>query len=152
MKILDQSGRLEILARIDRLEQGLAARWGRMTVAQMICHLSDSYLVLLGARASQPRITWNSRYFLRWAALRLPVAWPQGVPTLPESDQMIGGTRPSGDFAADKARLVALVNRFSPGTPGVRFAPHPVFGPLSDWELLRWGYLHADHHLRQFGQ
>jgi hypothetical protein len=29
--------------------------------------------------------------------------------------------------------------------------PHPVFGPLNVAAWLRWGHLHVDHHLRQFG-
>ena len=28
---------------------------------------------------------------------------------------------------------------------------HPIFGRLSRTAWLRWGYLHIDHHLRQFG-
>jgi hypothetical protein len=28
---------------------------------------------------------------------------------------------------------------------------HSFFGRLSRTEWLRWGYLHMDHHLRQFG-
>jgi len=28
---------------------------------------------------------------------------------------------------------------------------HPIFGRMSLWEWQRWGYLHTDHHLRQFG-
>jgi len=28
---------------------------------------------------------------------------------------------------------------------------HPLFGPMSETQWLRWGYLHVDHHLRQFG-
>jgi len=28
---------------------------------------------------------------------------------------------------------------------------HPIFGPMSRPAWLRWAYLHADHHLRQFG-
>jgi hypothetical protein len=30
--------------------------------------------------------------------------------------------------------------------------PHPIFGRITRAEWLRWGYLHADHHLRQFGR
>jgi hypothetical protein len=29
--------------------------------------------------------------------------------------------------------------------------PHPMFGDLTSWQWMRWGYLHTDHHLRQFG-
>jgi hypothetical protein len=36
--------------------------------------------------------------------------------------------------------------------PGRRLMlPHPVFGAMSDSAWRRWGYLHTDHHLRQFG-
>jgi len=28
---------------------------------------------------------------------------------------------------------------------------HPILGGMSDAAWLRWGYLHMDHHLRQFG-
>jgi hypothetical protein len=27
---------------------------------------------------------------------------------------------------------------------------HPMFGSMKRADWLRWGYLHADHHLRQF--
>jgi Protein of unknown function (DUF1569) len=28
---------------------------------------------------------------------------------------------------------------------------HPLFGRMSASSWMRWAYLHADHHLRQFG-
>lgn len=28
---------------------------------------------------------------------------------------------------------------------------HSIFGPMTSAEWLRWGHLHLDHHLRQFG-
>jgi hypothetical protein len=28
---------------------------------------------------------------------------------------------------------------------------HPLLGTMSNAAWLRWGYLHVDHHLRQFG-
>ncbi len=33
-----------------------------------------------------------------------------------------------------------------------QLATHPYFGNLTKWEWMRWAYLHADHHLRQFGR
>ena len=29
---------------------------------------------------------------------------------------------------------------------------HPIFLDLTQTQWMRWGYLHADHHLRQFGR
>ena len=62
-----------------------------MTSHQMICHLSDSFLLALGATMHR----FTARH----------------------------------DFSS---------------------AVHPLFGPLTEPEWKRWGYLHADHHLRQF--
>lgn len=76
------------------------------------------------------------------------VAWPQGVGTRPEMEQGKGGTAP-GDFALDCAELAELLGEFvNQPEFGV---PHPIFGRMTREQWLRWGYLHMDHHLRQFG-
>ena len=87
---------------------------------------------------------------VKWVALYLPLRWPLGIPTTAEVDQERGGTRPA-EFAADVALLEALVERFTARTRSLDRKPHPIFGTLSDAAWLRWGYLHMDHHLRQFG-
>ena len=50
----------------------------------------------------------------------------------------------------DRATLLASMERFASKTER-DVHPHPIFGPLTTWEWQRWGWLHADHHLRQFG-
>ena len=35
--------------------------------------------------------------------------------------------------------------------PNAGWPAHPFFGAMSSSAWLRWGYLHMDHHLRQFG-
>ena len=54
-------------------------------------------------------------------------------------------------FEEDRRELVRLINEFARSSEEVDQASHPLFGkiPVSQW--LRWGYLHSDHHLRQFG-
>ena len=84
---------------------------------------------------------------MKWGALYLPIEWPKDVKTRPEMDQDLGGTPPD-DFGCDRVRLLELTDRFCASNPGL---PHPFFGVLTDRERLRWGYLHMDHHLRQFG-
>lgn len=138
----------EILERLSALQPDTKGRWGRMSAQQMICHLSDSYRAAMGGKSFDSAVTFQQRYILRWFALYLPVAWPKGVPTRPEADQEAGGTRPSV-FSSDAAELRALIQRF--GRMNTGFTPHPTMGQLTFWEWMRWGYLHADHHLRQFG-
>ena len=118
----------------------------------MVCHLSDSYLGVMGLRPIKPAGTWVTRNVLRLAALRLPLPWPRGTPTMPEVDQLKFGTPPA-DFTQDAARLEQLIERFSPPSSqrDFVFAPHPVLGEMTGWEWMRCGYLHSDRHLRQFG-
>jgi hypothetical protein len=138
----------EVILRIGRLDPQRQRRWGKMTAHQMLCHLSDSFLVGLGERHASPVDSWWSRNVIKWIALRSPAPWPKDIPTRPEVDQYRGGTRPE-EFARDRARVVELMRRFvQPDTP---FGRHPIFGAMKRDDWLRWGYRHVDHHLRQFG-
>ena len=65
------------------------------------------------------------------------------------NDQAIGGTPPSA-FASDKALLESLFVQFATDLTSLDGRQHPIFGPMSRADWLRWAYLHMDHHLRQF--
>lgn len=140
-----------ILSRLARLRPDSARQWGRMSAHQAVCHLADSFRVPLGMRHTEPLPASRlKRALIKWAALYLPVPWPKGIPTMPENDQLIGGSAPQ-TFEGDRRELVRLINEFAGATGVLVSAYHPLFGrmPISDWQ--RWGYLHADHHFRQFG-
>lgn len=91
-----------------------------------------------------------TRTFVRWIALHSRLPWPHGVKTMPEVDQEIGGAKPV-EFERDRRELEALIEQFAKRT-NANLQPHPIFGRLSTAEWQRWGYLHMDHHLRQFGK
>ena len=148
--LLVETDRDGILRRLTTITPDSSRKWGRMTPHQMICHLSDSYLGCMGGRNIAPATNLFNRTFVKWIALRTPAPWPKGVPTRPEVDQEVGGTPPA-EFASDRERLADLVERFSRRERDFAFVPHPIFGAMSEWEWMRWGYLHADHHFRQFG-
>lgn len=150
MQILDSPSTNALLARLDRLHPETNAQWGKMNAHQMVCHLNDSFGLAMGTRSASEVITFFNRTFIRWVALRTPMPWPKGVPTRPEMDQFDGGTRPA-TFAQDKAALVASIQRFSSQPRDFAFSRHPIFGNLTEWEWMRWGFLHANHHFRQFG-
>jgi hypothetical protein len=136
-----------VLRRLGNLRVDSPSLWGRMSAHQMVCHLGDSFRCVMG---EQP-VTAKYRRSLRWPALYLPIRWPRGVDTRPEIDQLIRGTKPS-EFAGDMASLVRLLERIVSPNPDFTWQPHPIFGPLSQWQWMRWAYLHTDHHLRQFGE
>jgi hypothetical protein len=144
------AGLQEIVNRIALLSTGDKARWGRMSVHQMICHLMDSYRLPLGEKTASPAGGPIERTLIKWVALWAPLKWMKGYPTRPELEQGKGGTVPV-KFESDRDALLVVVERFANDLPQPCL-PHPVFGAMKVHEWRRWGYLHADHHLRQFGR
>lgn len=145
----DAAQRAQMIARLRRMTPESPRRWGRMTPHQAVCHLSDSFRSMMSAVAITSVATPWSRTVIKWVALRAPMKWPPGVPTRPEVDQMIGGTRPV-EFARDREQLEGIVEQFA-ARSGDNFQPHPMFGRLTTEEWQRWAWRHMDHHLRQFG-
>jgi hypothetical protein len=142
--------RQSIAARFAAVTPGDARRWGKMSAHEMICHLSDAYQLPIGEKTASPATGFLQRTLVKWVALRSPLPWPKGLVTRPEMEQGVGGT-PPGAFAEDRGKLLATFERFCGDRLDVAI-PHPIFGRLTRAEWLRWGYLHADHHLRQFGR
>jgi hypothetical protein len=140
----------EVLGRISALTARDTRRWGKMTAHEMVCHLSDSYRLALGEKSASPATGFLQRTAMKWFALWVPLPWPKNVATRPEMEQGNGGTAPT-DFERDRSDLLAIVRQFCNPGPGAA-TEHPFFGPMSRREWMRWGYLHADHHLRQFGR
>lgn len=147
--VFHPSDRAGILDRLDRLRPDAKPVWGRMSAHGMVCHLTDSFQMVLGNRTTRRTGTLAERTVLRLLALSSPIPWPKGVETVPEVDQEQGGTRPEY-FDADVVRLRTAMSEFVDRLPGGPLK-HPMFGRLSKGEWGRWGYRHMDHHLRQFG-
>jgi len=141
----------EVIRRLRALRHDSHRRWGRMSAHQMVCHLSDGYRLVTGDRTTQLAASPLPRCMMRWIALYVPVRWPRGIRTTRDLDQDGDGTRPA-EFAADVSELERLLREITTHRRG-RLAGHlhPLFGQMSEPAWLRWAYLHADHHLRQFG-
>ena len=121
-----------------------------MTPHQMVCHLSDSFKAAMGEKYVSPSGNIIHRTLVKWIALRAPLRWGKDFKTRPEMDQEAGGTPPV-EFVTDVDELRRIMDRFTGAERGFEWAPHPIFGEMSEEEWQRWGYLHVDHHLRQFG-
>jgi Protein of unknown function (DUF1569) len=147
---LNLADKKNIFERLSNVRPDSKRQWGRMTPHQMVCHLSDSFKFMFGEKEVSSVGNLGTRTVMKWIALYTPLPWPHGIKTMPEMDQAIGGTAPD-DFESDRLQLVALVERFTAPAKSVEFHPHPFFGDMSETDWMRWGYLHCDHHLRQFG-
>ena len=140
-----------LLARLRTVRPDDTRQWGTLTAPEMVTHLADSFRGVLGDRSLDSVSSLAGRTVMRWFALYLPVPWPKNVKTMRQADPRRDGTRPDV-FAADVEALEALVHRFADAADRDALAPHPIFGRMGKWEWLRWGWLHMDHHLRQFGR
>ena len=107
--ILNDADRGSLVERIGRVRPDTPRRWGRMTPHGMVCHLTDSFLGVLGDRPIGDVSTWAGRTVMKWFALSVPLPWPKSVPTAREVDQERDGT-PPGDFTTDVSRLVDLTD------------------------------------------
>lgn len=126
-------------------------RWGRMSAQEMVCHLADAYRHGMGEIAPSPVDTVLTRNVIKPFALWFPMRWPPGYPTRPEVDPQRAGRKP-GDFGRDRDQVETDMYRFIAAVHRGTMAKHAIFGPMSGREWLRWGWLHADHHLRQFSE
>ncbi len=119
-------------------------RWGKMTVDQMLCHVSDQMRVALGDLPTRPYGPFLSGQAARWYAIHTPLPWPRGkVRTSPE---ML--TAKPAAWDADVRSCEELIARFGRERPA---AVHPRFGRLSprEWSIL--AAKHLNHHFTQFG-
>ena len=145
-----QRDKAELVDRLRALRPDSVRRWGRMSVHQMVCHLCDAFRMATGEKPVRSVTSPFRRTMLKWFALYAPVPWPHGIPTRPELDQERLGTTPA-EFRADVAQLEALLDRLTAHPRDFDWHEHTLLGSMSEAAWLRWGYLHVDHHLRQFG-
>jgi hypothetical protein len=148
--LLNAKDKEEIIARLQAVRPNSLRRWGRMSAHQMVCHLSDGFKMYMGLKPVSPASLPNPRSLLKWVALWAPIPWPKGFNTVPELDQNAGGTPPA-EFDNDVRDLQSLVHCFTRQPRDFQWQVHPHFGKMSEKEWMRLGYLHMDHHLRQFG-
>src|SRR5277367_575329 len=86
--------RENISSRLSQLSPQDTARWGKMSVHQMICHLDDSYKFALGEKTVSPATGLLQQTLLKWLALDVPLTWAKGFRTRPEVEQGNGGSPP----------------------------------------------------------
>jgi hypothetical protein len=145
--MFDPAPRAGVIARLRRLTPETPRRWGTMSAPRMVAHLTDQMYHCLGDRPCTPVRSW-----LRWPPVRYLaiywVPWPKGRTKGPPDAFL---TQP-GDWHADVANLIALLDRFGARDPAGAWPDHGLLGRMRGSD---WGHLcskHFDHHLRQFGQ
>lgn len=146
MKTLWQADdRQELVQRLRRVGADSPARWGKMDAPQMVAHCADAVRMALGM------LTVPSKWLpIRYAPLKqiiLYLPFPKGAPTAPQLVE-----RRAGDWSAEVADLIDLMEDLAARQPNELAPEHPAFGAMSHKAWGALGYKHLDHHLRQFGE
>lgn len=146
---LTTEGRKQIQDRLEKLTPDTAARWGTMTVNQMLAHMNDAHKIALGMKPAADKSNFYTNKIMFPVAVYLMPSWPKGEKTAPELDQKQEGTK-AKDFYTELEFLYKMMDIFAEREES-KLHPHPMFGKLSKKQWSDLLYKHFDHHLRQFG-
>jgi len=139
----------EIMERLQSVEADDRALWGVMNSPEMLCHLRGAFRLAMGEIPVAPVWVPIPRAVFKLMAFWLPIPWPKSFETVPPLKR-VTPTMQVGSFEIDRSDVLAELARFC--RPEQMRVDHPHFGPMSLLDWMRWGYLHTDHHLRQFGR
>jgi hypothetical protein len=136
--------RSRIEARLRLLGSDSKPAWGKMSVDQMVFHVSQGLALALGQITQPAQKTPLPRSIMKLLVLNLP--WPKGAPTVPvlEATQQY-------DFETERTRCLELVKTFTRKGLAEEWPLHPLFGEVTGKFTSQLQAKHLDHHLRQFG-
>jgi len=135
-----------VISRLQQLQPGTAARWGKMDVAQMLAHCRaplELYFTEAKLRRGLVGILFGKMAKRRLFSNK---PWPQNLPTAPS--YRIKGKK---DFDTERRLLIESINRFASEGTTITQKAHPILGKMSSLEWGMLGYRHLHHHLEQFG-
>lgn len=138
----------DLVSRLRRLAPTQPGLWGTMKAQQMALHVGDACAAVLKQRAFAATPRGGPAGLIRFIVLYVLPRMPRGVK---------GGANPAAAivepaaFAQDLERAVTLLQQLATEAPDGLADRHPIFGPMTRADWMRWAFLHTDHHLRQFG-
>jgi hypothetical protein len=145
-RIFDESTRQELIHRINRLDEGSKAHWGKMNVYQMAkhCTLWDEWV--LGTHSPEYKQSFIGLLFGKMA-LKSSVGDSRPMKrNMPAGNLAVKEN--GGNIEQQKQKWIARVNEYA-NFSNPRFI-HDFFGKMTQEEIGIFAYKHADHHLRQF--
>jgi hypothetical protein len=140
----DTAYRSQIIERIRALRPNAERRWGKMTVDQMLWHVSDAMALSLGEMTIPPGKPPLPRGLLKFIVLNLP--WAKNGPTHPA---FVAARQ--YDFETERVRCLRLVEVLAAKNAGAEWPVHPMFGGMTGSQVARLHAKHLNHHLTQFG-
>lgn len=146
--LFDPSVKEELLARLEKLQPGARALWGKMNVNQGLRHMTMAFDIPTGKldptlSKAPPIPKWLLKFFL--LNMKPP---KEKAETFIEINTVANGINPE-DFEVERKNLRKAIEDFYSSTTLI--SENKMAGKFSrnDWGKLN--YNHTDFHLRQFG-
>lgn len=144
--IFNPADNQEIINRINNLTIESKAKWGKMTVDQMLSHCIAPIDVAFGTLPLKANFVMRLLGKMLKSKILNSPEFKKNSPTAPAFIR-----KESYDFEASKKELIEKVKRFAlEGHTAIKNQIHPFFGKMTYNEWDRLHYLHLDHHLKQF--
>jgi hypothetical protein len=137
-----------LIERINRLEPGTAANWGKMNVAQMLAHCNVTYEMIYTDK--HPKPGFFMKLILKSLVKKAVVSETPYQRNNKTAPQFI--IKDSKDFLAEKQRLTDYITQTQRlGEAAFDQKESHSFGKLTKTEWNNMFYKHLNHHLAQFG-
>ena len=142
--IFDKSTNDQLIARISLIDENSTAKWGKMTVYQMLKHCTLWEEMLRGDKVITRMFLGRliGRIALK-GVLKDEKPMSRNAPTVPGFE-----IKDHGNVLEEKARWIAMAKEH-PYFANDNFI-HPFFGKMTKEQIGYLAYKHSDHHLRQF--
>lgn len=138
----------DLVTRLGGLTPAQPCVWGTMNAQQMALHLGDASAAVLKQRPFKSTPRERPATLQRFVLLHLLPAMPRGIKSGAEPAAVV--TDPAR-FGSDVERAASLLQQLAAASPDTLVNCHPILGPMTRSNWMRWAFMHTDHHLRQFG-
>lgn len=145
--IFDEGSRLELIRRIENLDEKATAQWGKMNLYQMLMHCTIWEKWIQGQGDYRYKQEFLGKIFGKMALRRMikdEKPFDKGIPT--STQFKITETR--GDIAVVKQEWIALIRSYTQYSNPAFI--HDFFGKMTLEQIGVLAFKHTDHHLRQF--
>ncbi len=137
-----------VIARINKLTPNTAAKWGKMTVSQMLAHCNVTYELVYENKHPKPNFILKA--FLKSFVKKYVVGEGAYKPNTQTAPVFL--IKDQKNFEPEKTRLIAHIRKTQElGENSFDNKESHSFGKLSKEEWNNMFYKHLDHHLSQFG-
>ena len=146
--IFDGRNREELIERIDKINKGHSAEWGKMSLFQMLRHNTYWNRWILGKGSHTYKQSFWGKIFGKLALRKMIKDEKPFDKNIPTSDQF-KVQQSNGNIESEKSEWISLIREYEKFS-NPNFI-HDFFGQMTKDEIGVLVYKHTDHHLRQFG-